>query len=137
MMHSREGVLVALPEVLLLEGLQVELGRHLGAVVPALYVERLKVLLDVVRRQIFSHQIRRVVRPVDLDNLQRLVSHFLLKPEILHLDMAQFAQPLSVDYAQCCTGVSVDDCVHIGAQVPRQRYEAKRLRCAFGQSVKL
>ena len=73
---------------------------------------------------------------MNLDNLQRLVPHFLLKPEILHLDVAQFAQPLPVNYSQRCTRIGVDDGVHVGAQVPRQRYEAKRLRCAFGQSVK-
>ena len=50
MVYAHEGAPVALPAILLLEGLHAELGRHLSPVIPTLDVERVKVLLDIMCR---------------------------------------------------------------------------------------
>ena len=91
----------------------------------------------ILRCKVLRHEVSGVVRTCDLGHCERSSPDSLLHPEVLHGDVTQFAQTLTLHDAQGRAGISVELCVKVDAKVSGQGDEADRLAGALCQSVQL
>ena len=114
----RQELLALSPLVLRLEeGAHAEHGGSVGPIVSPLHTQLIEMFLDLAGREVLGHEVRRVLRARDLHNAERLVAYLLLQPQVLDLDVAELAQPLSVHDAQRGAGIRVNDGVDVRPKI--------------------
>jgi len=87
--------------------------------------------------KMFCHQVRRVGRASDLRDVELLGQYSFLYPQVLHLEVAQFAKPVSSRNADSGARITVDFATHVVSEVHEHGDDSQDMRAPLDHGEKL